>query len=1097
MRQLVKATVPIAAAAWAVMCAQPAAAQGPPYTSPRVEARAVKVDPATMRPVHAPGRKTVEEGGVLPSAAPSAKRQAPDPVIQLRSGDAGSDAPDSLGAPIVNAPGILSNAFPPDTVGDVGRNHYIQMTNAPSNSGNTVFQIFDKQGNDLSGGPLRFGGLWPAGDPCNSDLGDPIVVYDHLADRWNLNQFARNAAQTQFWMCIAISQTPNPVANSWFLYTIEVPVFPDYPKFGVWPDGYYMSSYEGNNLGVFVFDRNAMLTGAAAAFTKFTIGSLGTAAVRDTRILPADLDGPAPPAGTPNYFVRPVDDQQDPGNPVDRVEIWQFASNWTTNSFSFTLATTISGAALVPFDIMTCNRTGGGVRDCVPQPDTASTVDALSNRPMMQLKYRRFAGHESMVFNQTIDVSGSVNAILGFVPSNEVAGIRWYELRRGAGPWGIEQQGTYAPQPIAATTEAQLVHRWMGSMAIDRDGNFALGYSVANDDDTNGQEIFPGIRYSGRRFDDLAGQFGQTERVILNGTISETGGAGQRWGDYSAMSVDPVDDCTFYFTTHVATGAGGKATRIAAFRFDTCGTDLGITKTDTPDPVAAGDLLRYNITVTNHGGNLAEDVGVTDTLPAGVSYVSDTIGCTLAGSTLTCELGNIAPGASVAFSIQVRVSSSAIVNGITTLTNEATVTALTGDPNPLNNTATASTIVVERADLRVLKTCKPDTAAIAGATGHCEIQVDNLGPSDARSVTLVDTITASAPFTVTAVIVTPSGTCLPAAPIGPTTGVVLTCNLQTMLAGSRKTVRVEFSTADQADVNDVATVSSATPDPDPSNNEATGHVSFVGAADLVITKTGPPSVLLGSTFSYTLSVDNLGPSSAVGVVVTDVLSPGVSFVSAVASVGTFTAVGGTITWNLGTVAAADPVRTLQVTVQVLPTTPASIVNNASVTSATFDPDTGNNLASLTTQVTGTDLWLSKSGVVSAGNPANALVYSITVHNEAGFVADSTPTSGTGGPNDALNVVVTDTLPLDSKKMVVQFLSPGCTYTAVTHQVTCTAASVAAGTSVTFEIQVQIKGSVGSITNVATVTSTTADPNAANNTDTVNNVVQGGTGKNNK
>jgi uncharacterized repeat protein (TIGR01451 family) len=1076
--------------------AEPAAAQGRrPYISPRVQPRSVKADPARLKPVPAPGRKTVPEGETLPAVPPPPKRQAPDPAIQLRGMDA-SDAPgpDALGAPVVNVPGITSNAFPPDTVGDIGRNHYVQMTNAPSNNSNTVFQIFDKLGNDLSGGPLRFGGLWPVGDPCDSDRGDPIVVYDHLADRWNLSQFAQNAAQTQFWMCVAISQTPNPVANTWFLYTIEMPADPDYPKFGVWPDGYYMSSFEGSDLGVFVFDRTAMITGAAAGFMKDTIPSLGTASIRGTRILPADLDGLPPPPGTPNFFVRTVDDQQDPGNPVDRIEMYEFVTNWTTNTFSFNPLLTISGAALVPFDVMTCDRTGGGSRDCIPQPDTASTVDSLSTRPMMQLKYRRFGTQDAMVFNQTIDVSGSINAVLGFVPADEVAGIRWYDLRRDGGAWSILQQGTYAPQPIGATTEAQLVHRWMGSMAIDKDGNIALGYSVANDDDTNGQEIFPGIRYSGRRFDDLLGQFGQTERVILNGTLSETGGAGQRWGDYSAMSVDPVDDCTFYYTTHVATGATGKPTRIAAFRFDTCGTDLRITKTDKPDPVAAGELLRYDITVTNLGANPAEGVVVTDTLPAGVTYVSDTIGCTVVAQTLTCDLGDIAPGASSSFSIHVRVSSSAIVDGITTLTNQATVTALTGDPNPLNNTATASTLVVERADLRVLKTCKPDAAAPAGTTGHCEIQVDNLGPSDARSVSLVDAITSSVPFTVTAVIVTPSGACAPAAPIGPTTGVVLTCDLLTMVAGTRKTVRVEFSSSDQGDVNDVATVSSATPDPDPGNNEATGHVNFAGSADLLITKSGPASVMLGADFTYTLSVDNLGPSTASSVVVTDVLSPGVAFVSAVASVGTFNAVGEVITWSLGTVAVADPVRTLEVTVHVLPQTPAAIVNNASVSSATLDPNSANNLASLTTTVVGTDLWIAKSGIVSAGNPASALTYSITVFNAPGFVADSTPTSGTGGPNDALNVVVIDTLPLDSKKMIVQFLSPNCTYDATAHQVTCTTATLTAGTSVTFEIQVQIKGSVGNITNVATVSSTTPDPNLANNTDTVNNVVQGGTGK---
>jgi uncharacterized repeat protein (TIGR01451 family) len=775
------------------------------------------------------------------------------------------------------------------------------------------------------------------------------------------------------------------------------------------------------------------------------------------------------------------------------VFIFEVGSMFATNTFSFTPLVTLNAAgAIAPFDTMLCNRTGGGVRECIPQPDTTGTLDALSNRPMMQLKYRNFGTHEAMVFNQTIDVSGSINDLLGFTPANEVAGIRWYQLQRSGGAWAANQQGTYAPQPIGATTEAQLLHRWMGSAAIDKDGNIALGYSIVNDDDTNGQEVFPGIRYTGRRFDDVAGLLPQLERVILNGTTS-SGGAGNRWGDYSAMSVDPVDDCTFYFTTHVV----GGATRIAAFRFDTCGTDLGITKTDTPDPVVAGTELRYDVTVTNHGANPAENVVVVDTLPVGVTYVSNTAGCTQApAGTLTCNLGTIAPGASRLITIQVLVSSTAIVDGITTLTNRAVVSSLTGDTDPSNNEVTASTIVIERADVQVTKVCKPDAPAPAGSTAHCEIHVDNLGPSAARNVTLVDNITSNQPFSVTAITVTPGPTsCTPASlPTAPATGVIVTCSLGNILVDGRKTIRVEFSSNTGSDINDTATADATTPDPNTANNIASGSVSFTSSADLVVTKTGPASVNFLSQFNYTLSVDNLGPSTAANVIVTDTLPAGVQFVSGVPSVGTFTAVNGVITWSLGSVAVADPVRTLVITVAVLPTSPASLVNNAEVTSDTADPNGANNRANATTTVVGTDLWIEKKGIVDAQNPSGALIYQITVHNDAGSAPDDTPTSGFGGPNAAANVVVSDALPLDSKKMIVQFLTPGCTYDQVLHRVTCTTASLAAGTAVKFEIQVQIKGSVGTIVNTASVATSTFDPNTANNTDTVTNVIQGSTGK---
>jgi uncharacterized repeat protein (TIGR01451 family) len=428
---------------------------------------------------------------------------------------------------------------------------------------------------------------------------------------------------------------------------------------------------------------------------------------------------------------------------------------------------------------------------------------------------------------------------------------------------------------------------------------------------------------------------------------------------------------------------------------------------------------------------------------------------------------------------------------------------------------------------------------------------------------------------------------------------------------------VNITSPNGVDVNDVARAQSPTFDPDINNNQATSGLSFSASADLSITKSGPASVTAGNQLTFVLTVDNAGPSDASAVAVTDTLPPGVSFVSATVSVGTFTHVAGVVTWSLGNVAVADPPRTIQITVLVLPPTTGQLVNSASVTSATADPNSANNLASWTTAVnvvgtltltkidspdpvvagsnlsytivvgnsgpstatdvvvsdtlpagtsyvsafgancaqilpgvircevgsldpgqsrtiiltvhvlpsvphgttltnivvatsptdpdgaqasaettviTSADLWMEKTGTASAGNPSGALTYTLTVHNRPGFAADDTPTSGAGGPSDAQNVVVTDPLPLDKKKMVVQFLSPGCSYNSGAHTVTCTTATVPFGTSATFEIQVAIKGSVGSITNTATLSSATPDPVPTNNADAVTNVVQGSTGK---
>ncbi|MGH8581977.1 MAG: calcium-binding protein [Gammaproteobacteria bacterium] len=550
----------------ALCCWMPFAVAGEAGLGEPVTPRSVTVPEEQLAPSPDAGGVTVPEGEPLPSGPITPSQPIDDPSIQLED-KPGADSkkapgpavPRALGSPLVNVPGMSPNVNPPDTVGDVGPNHYIQMVNV------TDFQIFNKAGVSLLG-PADFGLLFPVGTNCRSNTGDPIVVYDHLADRWLLSQFAFPNH-----MCIAISQTPDPVAGTWFTYEFDVGVFPDYPKFGVWPNAYYMSSYEFPNLGVYAFDRTNMLAGAAAGFVKQTLPVLaGAPGVRDTRILPADLDGPAPPVGTPGIFVRTVDDLQDLANPTDRIEVYTATPVFAApTSLTFTLVNTLAPAA---FQIMVCNRNGQGVRDCIPQPGQVDTLDALSNRPMMQLKFRRFHAHWSMVFNQTIDVGGSIAAT-----ALEVAGIRWYELRKTTGNWFIHQQGTYAPQPAGAT-ESQLLHRWMGSAAMDKSGNIAIGYSVTNSDAVS--PVFAGIRYTGRHVFDLLGQLPAGEQTILAG-VNAQGNANasvepQRWGDYSALSVDPTDDCTFWYTNHVA-GAGGtgaRPTRIASFKFSNCGVPV-------------------------------------------------------------------------------------------------------------------------------------------------------------------------------------------------------------------------------------------------------------------------------------------------------------------------------------------------------------------------------------------------------------------------------------------------------------------------------------------------------------------------------------------
>ena len=1040
--------------------------------------------PAEPRPA-----RTYPEGGPLPSQPPVRSAPVIDGITQTGVGPLLDVAPpDALSAPDVNNPGVTANANPPDTVFDVGRNHIVQMTN------NTGYIVFDKQGNPIGGATPNAAirnpaALYPAGDNCNFFDTDPIVVYDHLADRWLIAWVNRASVNPtgNVALCVAVSQTPDPTA-AWNAYTFDatvgLTVFPDYEKFGVWIDGYYMSSFEGTNLGIFVFDRNAMLTGAAAAFIKTTISSLNPAAgFRETRILPADLDGPPPPIGTPNFFMRTVDDQQDTANPTDRIEIYEAVTDWLASTLTFSLVDTLTPAA---FNTMACNRNGGGGRDCIPEPDqpTANTtVDALSNRPMMQLKFRAFDSHFSMVVNQTIDVSGDLGNSIPFTPANEVAGVRWYELRRAGANWAIQQQGTYAPQPINTTTETQLLHRWMGSAAMDKAGSIALGYSIVNDNNTNPR--FPSIAYTGRRFDDGPGLMTQTEQFIFNGVNSQNTVGGARWGDYSAMTVDPVDDCTFWYTQHAAAGAGGRPTSIASFRFDYCGTDLSIEKSATPSPATAGAQLLYTVTVRNNGPNAATGVTVVDTLPAGVTYVTDTDACVQAPpGTLTCSLGNLASGASVSFQIKVLVSAGlTATGGPTTITNTATVSANEPDRFLGNNTVSLTTVVEESADLRITKVCKPDSGpAPTGSTATCTIIVDNLGPSDARNVVVIDTHASSGSFTITSasfVSTSPaaSGNCGIA-------GGIVTCNLGRENAGGRTTITVDITSNSQVDVNDIATVTSATPDPNPANNQATGSVSFRGSADLGLTKSDAPDpVTAGQTLTYTLSVTNSGPSAAPNVVVKDVLPKEVALVSATPSQGACagTTVPGDpaqpLTCTLDTIASgAGATITVIVTVDPATANGAILVNNASVASDYADPNNANNVSTaLTTVLTRADLTIVKSSDADTYKPSSRITYRIDVTNNGASVARA--------------VVVTDNLP-DVHQALYQSDTAGCLRNSATDPtlLRCELGDLRVGESRTFFVVLLVRGNKGLVSNTASVSSATTDPNAGNNSSTRNVIV---------
>jgi uncharacterized repeat protein (TIGR01451 family) len=504
--------------------------------------------------------------------------------------------------------------------------------------------------------------------------------------------------------------------------------------------------------------------------------------------------------------------------------------------------------------------------------------------------------------------------------------------------------------------------------------------------------------------------------------------------------------------------------------------DVSVTKTDSPDPVIAGQQLFYTITATNNGPDDAVNVQIVDTLPPEVTFVTDNLGtCAEAPpGTLTCDLGDIPNGQSRTIVIKVAVDPSAVADHGAPfgMTNTATVsTSGSIDPDESNNTAQASTIVEDLADLAVTKICKPDGLLPAGQTGTCTIFVDNLGPSDARNVVLVDVLAASGSFTILGTTTT-QGTC---AVVNKT----VTCNLGNLAAGGRVIVTVDVKANEATDINDVATVHATTPDPDTSNNQATGSIKVSAVANVGITKSDSPDPLNnGTTLTYTMTITNSGPSTALNVIATDDVPAGMSILSVTSTGGTCNAgVPGDpflptrCTFDSIAPAGSD---TMTIVVRVDPGRLNLAHNDVRVKADTFDPDNSNNFDTEDTTIAVLDLQIVKSSDFDVYKPSSTVQYQITVTNN--------------GPADATNVVVTDNLPA-VKQAIYLLDTAGCTKAALV--LTCNLGTLEGASSKTFSVYVRIKGNKGVVTNNATVTNSVFDWKLSNNSSTRNVLIKGG------
>ena len=432
---------------------------------------------------------------------------------------------DGIGQGFTGPQGTFTvNSAPPDTNGAAGTTQYVQTVN-------TALAVFDKATGTTVYGPVPINTLFaPLGGRCASDNdGDPVVVFDKLAKRWMISQFA--VTTTPYYQCVAVSKTDD-ATGGYNLYAFNYgSVFPDYPKMGVWSDAYYISfnmftsTFQGAK--ACAYDRASMLAGLPATQQCFQLStSYGG-------LLPADVDGSAaPPAGSPGIFMA---------RGSSSLYRWLMSVNWSNPS----LTTFSSTPASLPVAAYSAACNGG---TCIPQKGVKQQLDSLADRLMFRLAYRNFGSYDSVVVTHSVQI--------GNVHKGGNAAVRWYEVRNPRTATSVYQQGTFSPDATS---------RWMGSIAQDKQGNMALGYSASS------STIYPSIRYTARAATDPLGTM-QAESTIIDGAGSQSGNNLARWGDYSAMTVDPTDDCTFWYTTEYlkATGSFNWSTRIASFKFPGC-----------------------------------------------------------------------------------------------------------------------------------------------------------------------------------------------------------------------------------------------------------------------------------------------------------------------------------------------------------------------------------------------------------------------------------------------------------------------------------------------------------------------------------------------
>jgi uncharacterized repeat protein (TIGR01451 family) len=781
---------------------------------------AAQRDPIVILPDAFGAIPSLKDLPAVPFKASSALARAEEPQLP-RSSLSGLSGPDAVAqawvgavnmpSPIANFDGVSLAAqggsfAPPDTEGDIGydpstgKRYYFQWINISYEAWDVTNPASPSVVVALTAGNALWQAALPASACAGTNDGDPIVLFDEQAHRWFISQFSLGPSGTgPFHQCVAVSQSANP-AGAWYVYDYPyrdgITYFNDYPHFGVWPDAtysaYLMTVHEFNAAGnsylgqsASAFDRAKLLAGDnAAPLVTFASGTSYYG------MLPADLDGAPPAAGTPGFFFM--------ASPAGTLQIWEFKPNWTTPANS---VFGMGGGHTADYSLSISSYTEACTNftcDRVPQLGTSKLLDSLGDRLMHRVAFRVLnGGIQTAVLNQTVDVDGTGG-------SNRT-GIRWYEVRRdaAAGTWSVHQQSTYAP----GTTD----YRWMGSIATDRSGDIALGFSASS------SSIFPSIRYVGRLYTDTLSTMPQAEITMTVGLGAQTGL--NRWGDYSMMGVDPQDGCTFWYTQEYngSTGSVPWKTRIGSFKFPTC---VSPTTGDLSGAVRdAADNTPINAAAVTALSSLGTSYPTTTSASGSYQLLNLPTGA----YTLTASATGFYPS---------KITGVDVTAGVTTTQNFA----LTSWP---------------KTDLSLVKTASSSLVAPGSSLAYT-LTVTNNGPAVVSSpVTLTDVLPAGYSF-------------------GSAAGSGWSCSGTTTIACTRPSLGVSASAdllisgtapATFGPITNTATVTATIVDLSPGDNTAAAVSTVAPLTDLAITKTGPAHALSGATLVYTLGVSNNGPTA--------------------------------------------------------------------------------------------------------------------------------------------------------------------------------------------------------------------------------------------